>query len=245
MLFLITSIITVVVLGSVGIAVFKLKKTVVVGEDSVAITINKDGFIKRVLPQGRHTLQPYECVDFAVETKTKLTKGKASDVTSSDGILVNLAWSGTYAPQITLIGAEGRSQKLRNLPNAEKAITRNVDLCLRKLVGNLPIQELFKPAIRERLERQLSQVIIDRLKPLGIALNGINLQTITLPNEVAEALNKAKAIETLDGAIRHIDPTTREVVKGAYQLDEILHWDQYLPIPTRHTMKRVETVRHN
>jgi hypothetical protein len=34
---------------------------------------------------------------------------------------------------------------------------------------------------------------------------------------VAEALNKAVAIETLDSAIRQLDPTTREVVRSAYQ----------------------------
>jgi hypothetical protein len=60
---------------------------------------------------------------------------------------------------------------------------------------------------------------------------------------VAKALNKAVAIETLDSAIRQLDPTTREVVRSAYQLDEILHWDAYLPVPSRHMMKRMETAK--
>ncbi|MCB0211584.1 MAG: SPFH domain-containing protein, partial [Anaerolineae bacterium] len=115
-----------------------------------------------------------------------------------------------------------------------------VDIVLRKLIGNHTVRDLFNPATRDRFERQLSQTLVERLKPMGIALNGINLQAIELPNEVAEALNKAKAIETLDGAIRLIDPTTREVVRGVYHLDEILHWDQYLPVPSRLTMKRFE-----
>jgi hypothetical protein len=61
---------------------------------------------------------------------------------------------------------------------------------------------------------------------------------------VIEAFNKAKAIETLDNAIRQIDPTTREIVRGAYQLDEILHWDAYLPGPSRLAMKRLQAVAH-
>jgi regulator of protease activity HflC (stomatin/prohibitin superfamily) len=162
-------------------------------------------------------------------------------VTTGDGIPVNLNWSATYALQPDLIPAEGRSQRLRNLANAEKAIVRNVDIHVRKLVGNYPVRELFNPATRDRLERQLGQLMADRLKPLGIVFNALNLQVIELPGELAEAFNKAKAIETLDGAIRQLDPTTREVVRGVYQLDEILHWDHYLPIPSRTTLKKVET----
>jgi regulator of protease activity HflC (stomatin/prohibitin superfamily) len=107
------------------------------------------------------------------------------------------------------------------------------------LVGSYTVRDLFKPTTRELFEQQLSQTLAERLKPLGIIFNGLNLQVIHLPQEVAEAMNKAKAIETLDGAIRQIDATTREVVRGAYQLDEILHWDQYLPVPSRLSMKRM------
>ena len=101
------------------------------------------------------------------------------------------------------------------------------------------MQDLFRPAVRLRLERHASQALSDRLKPLGLEFNQLNLQTIELPDEISEAINKAAAIETLDGAIRQLDPTTREVVRGVYQLDEILHWDSYLPVPSRLTMKRL------
>jgi regulator of protease activity HflC (stomatin/prohibitin superfamily) len=215
----------------------------VVREDSVAITINRDGFIKRVLPAGRHVLQPFEKIDFILETKTKLIANQAAAIATSDGIPVKINWSGTYSLKPELV-TENISQRLRGLPNAEKAITRHADICLRKLVGDYAVLDLFKPATRERVERQLSQLLVDRLKPLGIVFNGLNLQVIDLPQEVAEAFNKAKAIETLDGAIRQVDPTTREVVRGAYQLDEILHWDAYLPTPSRMTMKRLEAMAH-
>jgi regulator of protease activity HflC (stomatin/prohibitin superfamily) len=227
------------------VIVFRYNQTIIVAEDSMAVTVNRDGFIKRVLPEGRHILFPTERLDFAVETKTKLAKGRVVDLATSDGILVKIDWSGTYALRPSLIAKEGRSQKLRGLSNAEKAITRNTDILLRKLIGSRPVCELFNPTVRERLERQLNQLMADKLKPLGIAVNGLNLQSIELPHEVAEALNKAKAIETLDGAIRQIDSTTREVVRGVYQLDEILHWDQYLPVPSRHTIKRLNAAVQN
>lgn len=242
MTFLIVSTIF-VMLAILGVVIFWSKQTQVVREDSVAITVNRDGFIKRVLPAGRHMLQPFERVDFILETKTKLIANQAAAIATSDGIPVNINWSGTYSLKPELI-TENTSQRLRGLSNAEKAIIRNTDICLRKLVGDYAVADLFKPATRERVERQLSQLLADRLKPLGIVFNGLNLQVIDLPQEVAEAFNKAKAIATLDGAIRQVDPTTREVVRGAYQLDEILHWDAYLPTPSRLTMKRLQPVAH-
>lgn len=241
MTFLTVSAIIFVILAALGVALFRSKQTQVVREDSVAVTVNRDGFIKRILPAGRHVLQLFEKVDFVLETKTKLIAGQAAAITTSDGVPVNMNWSGTYTVKPELI-SENVSQRLRGLANAEKAITRNTDICLRKLVGDYTVADLFKPATRERIERQMSQLLADRLKPLGIVFNGLNLQALDLPQEVAEAFNKAKAIETLDGAIRQIDPTTREVVRGAYQLDEILHWDAYLPTPSRLTMKRLQTV---
>lgn len=232
-----------VILAVLGAAIFRSRQTQIVREDSVAVTINRDGFIKRVLPAGRHVLRPFEKVDFVLETKTKLIAGQAAAIATGDGVPVNINWSGTYALKPELI-TENISQRLRGLTNAEKAIARHIDICLRKLVGDYAVPDLFRPATRERIERQMSQLLADRLKPLGIVFNGLNLQALDLPQEVAEAFNKAKAIATLDGAIRQVDPTTREVVRGAYQLDEILHWDAYLPTPSRLTMKRLQTVAH-
>lgn len=240
MIILMSIIIAFVLAVTVSLAVYSARSRVV-AEDTIAITTDRAGFVQRVLPAGRHLLRPFEQITLTVETKTKLASGCATAISSGDGILVNIHWSGTYAIQPSFISAgEARSQRLRNLPNAEKGLSRNVDILLRKLVGNYSVKDLFNPPLRERIERQLNQTLTDKLKPLGIAFNNLNLQAIELPPELAEAFNKAKAIETLDGAIRHLDPTTREVVRGAYQLDEILHWDQYLPVPSRMAMKRLE-----
>lgn len=240
---LIVALFIIVVIAAVA---YRRRQIAVVAEDSVAVTVNRDGFVKRVLPAGRHLLRPFERIDFTVETKTKLVQSRAGSITTSDGIVTHINWSGTYAIEPTLIpAAANRSQKLRGLPNAEKAIARQVDIHLRKLVGGQTVSDLFNPSTRDRFERQLSRLLADKLKPMGIIFNGINLQVIELPGEVAEALNKAKAIATLDHTIRQLDPTTRDVVRGAYQLDEILHWDQYLPVPSRRTMARLQEPNAN
>lgn len=232
---------TFLVLAAIGVAVFRHSQTRLVFEDNIAVTVDRDGFVKRVLPAGRHILQPFEKVDFMVEIKTRLSANRATAIATGDGLAINVNWSGVYTLSPDLI-TEQVSQRLRGLPNASKAITRNVDICLRGLVGNYTVQDLFKPTIRGRVERQLAQLVADRLRSLGIVLSSLNLQAIELPDEVAEALNKAKAIEALDGAIRQVDPTTREVVRGVYQLDEVLHWDAYLPTPSRLTVKRMEAL---
>ncbi|MDX1522060.1 MAG: SPFH domain-containing protein, partial [Anaerolineae bacterium] len=229
-MFLIITMVTSLILTAVGFTILRHLKSWVVLEDTVAITVDRNGFIKRRLPSGRHLLRPFERVDFTLETKGKLATGRVVAVTTSDGLAVHINWSGVYklAPETI---TESISQRLRGLLAAEKAIARNTDIYLRKLVGSHTVRDLFNPTTRDRMERQLNQLLADRLKPLGIGFNGLNLQVIELPQEVAEAFNKAKAIETLDGVIRQLDPTTREVVRGAYQLDEILHWDAYLPTP--------------
>lgn len=226
---IIISLITIIILLTVAGAV---RQSQIVPEDHLAVTVNRHGFIKRELPAGRHLLHPFERVELLLPLKTTLTGDWVAAVTTSDGIPLKINWSGTYALRPDLITAN-HSQRLRGLPHADKAIARNVDLGLRRLVGYLPVRDLFNPHRRDRLERQIGQWLIDRLSPLGISFNNLNLQAIELPPDVAEALNKARAIETLDGVIRHLDPTTRDVVRGAYRLDEILRWEHYLPAPAR------------
>ena len=238
MTFLLISSIITMVLVTIGVILFRQARVQIVAEDSAAVTVDKDGFIQRVLPPGRHVLKPFEKIDFTLETKPGLTTGQARRIVTGDGILIDVNWSGVYAVQPDLV-TDKLNQRLRGLIHGDKAIARNVDIFLRKFMGDYVTQDLFKPAIRERIERQLNQVVAERLKTLGIVLNGLNLQAIELPGEVTEAFNKAKAIETLDGTIRQLDPTTRKIVQGVYQLDEILHWDQYLPTPSRLTMKRL------
>ena len=230
-----------VITVSVIAIVILAKKTTIVAEDTVAISLDRNGFIKRLLPPGRQILQPFEHVGFIVETRTKLASGRVLAVSTTDGILAEIDWSGTYAVCPELI-KDQRSQRLRNLPKAEAAIARNVDILLRKLMGSCSLQDLFQPVVRERLERQASYLLTDRLKSLGLGFIRLNLQAIEFPGEIAEAINKARALETLDGAIRHLDPATLDVVRGVYQLDQVLHWDNYLPVPSRMTMNRLKHV---
>lgn len=234
---------TLMTLGLVaaGWSFFRWKRLWIVAEDTVAVTIDKDGFFKRVLPSGRHILRPFESVEFTLETKPSRAAGCATTVVTADGVPLNLNWSAIYACEPALI-TEQLSRRLRGLLKAEAALSRNIDLAMRRIVGDYALAELFKPAIRERIERQVGQVVADKVKVAGVALTTFDLQVLELPGEVAEALNKAKAIETLDGTLRRLDPATREIVRGVYQLDEILHWDQYLPVPSRRTMKRLDGV---
>ncbi|MBN1218540.1 MAG: SPFH domain-containing protein [Anaerolineae bacterium] len=241
MIFLIMAIISLIILTTIAMTLFRRSKTRVVPEDTVAVTVDRDGFVRRILPAGRYVLHPFERIEFNIETRATLAVGRAEAIASRDGVLININWSGVYNVSPHLI-TEKVSQRLRGLSNASPTMMRNVDICLRQLAGNYTVEEFFKSATRERIERQLGQLVAERLRGLGIVLSSINLQAIELPAEVAEAINKAKALAALDGAIRQLDPTTREVVRGVYQLDEILHWDNYLPRPSRLTMKRLREV---
>ena len=220
-----------VIFGLGAVLLICQAKLTVVPEDSIAITIDHNGFINRVLPAGRHILRPFEKVDFSLEVEPKFTTGQAVSVVTSDGISTNVSWSGMYVPKPELI-SDHRSRYLRGLVNAQRLIAPKVDIALRKAIGDYTVQSLFKPSIRERIEQQVRQVVTDKIRPLGLVLNSYNLQVIDIPAEVAEALNKARAIEALDDTIRDLDPATRHIV----------HFDQYLLSPSGLLMNRFEAI---
>jgi len=223
----------------IGLGYFLLRyNAVTIPEDHNAVVVNRQGFIKRVLPAGSHHLKPgLEKVEFIFETKTKLAKGMVTDVPTAEGILLTVHWSGVYAVEAGLI-TERVSQRLRNLPNADKGLQRQVDIVLRRLMGVYSLRDLFKPSIRDRLERQLVESLKSKLQPTGIALNGLNLQAIIPPAEVLQALNQAQAIQTLDNAIRASDTTTREIVTGAHQLKDLIEWGNLFPPYGRYVLTK-------
>jgi regulator of protease activity HflC (stomatin/prohibitin superfamily) len=205
------------------------RSSVVVPEDQAAVVVDRHEFIRRTLPAGVHWLRPgLERVAFTFETQVKLGRATASAVSTADGVPLQIAWSGTYYRDPSLI-TDKVSQRLRALPGAERSLERQVDIALRRLIGDYTLVELFKPAIRDRIERQLSGTVANRLKPAGVVVNEIDLQAMDLPLELATALNQARAIEALDAVIRHSDAATREVVSGAHKLEELLSWSEYLP----------------
>ena len=218
------------ILGAgVGLYWFIRRSTVIVPEDHNAVIVNRQGFVKRVLPAGVYHLKPgLEKIEFTFETKTKLVQGVANDVPTAEGILLTVHWSGIFARDPNLI-TEKVSQRLRGLPTAHAGIQRKADIALRRLIGSYSLQDLFRPAIRERVERQLTAALQSALKPSGIIFSGLDLQSILPPEEVRNALNQAQAIHTLDSAIRTSDTSTREIVVGAHQLEDLIEWSKLLP----------------
>lgn len=231
-------IMSLVVIGAGLYYLIMRKSTVIIPEDHNAVVVNRQGFIKRVLPSGSHHLKPgLEKVEFAFETKTKLAKGIVTDIPTAEGVLLTVHWSGTYSVDASLI-TERVSQRLRGLPKADKSLQRQVDVALRRLMGAHTLRDLFKPSIRERIERQLTASLKDKVQPSGIALNGLNLQAIIPPEEVLHALNQAQAIQTLDNAVRHSDAATREMIAGAHQLEDLIEWSKLFPPYGRYVLTK-------
>ena len=221
----------IITLSVIGIGLFFLfqRSSVLVPEDHQAVVVDRNGFVKRVISAGTHHLKPgLERVEFVVEAKTKLARGGAINIPTAEGILLSVQWSGIYALNTDLI-TEKVSQRLRGLPKAEASITRQVDLALRRLIGAYSLKELFKPSVRDRIERQLTEALKSKLQPAGIELNGFDLQAITPPQEVSQALNQAQAIQTLDTVIRASDAATRDMVAGAHQLEDMVEWSKLFP----------------
>ncbi|MFQ5612556.1 MAG: SPFH domain-containing protein [Anaerolineae bacterium] len=227
MFILIVSVMVMVVVTGF-VLVFK-RSTVLVPEDHGAVVVDRNGFVRRTLPAGVHRLWPgRERIEFIFETNIKLCRAVAEAIPTADGIPLRIAWSGTYHRDPDLI-TDRVSQRLRGLPRVEWGIQRQVDIALRRLVGAYDLTDLFRPSVRERIERQLTEAIAARLKLVGVVLHGVNLQAMELPQEVSSALNQARAIQALDAVIRRSDATTREVVTAGHKLEELLAWSEYLP----------------
>jgi regulator of protease activity HflC (stomatin/prohibitin superfamily) len=234
--------VTLLVIG-VGLFFLFQRSAILVPEDHKAVVVDRNGFVKRVISAGAHHLKPgLERVEFVVEAKTKLAQGSAIDVPTAEGILLSVQWSGIYALNTDLI-TEKVSQRLRGLPKAEASITRQVDVALRRLVGAYTLRELFKPSVRDRIERQLTEALKSKLRPAGIELSGFNLQAITPPQEISQALNQAQAIQTLDAVIRASDAATRDMVTGAHQLEDMIEWSKLFPPYGRHVLTQTSAAQ--
>lgn len=226
---------------AVATVIYIRRQTIIVPEDQNAVLSDQHGFITRVLPAGVH--RPglrREHVAFTFETKPRLTRGRADDVPTSEGISLQLQWSGIYACDPDLI-TDKRSQRLRALPMADKMLQRQVDLTLRRLVGDHTVQDMFRPSLRTRLERQVLSTIQPNLTAVGIRVMGIDLETVSLPNEVASAFNQAKAIQTLDAVLRQSDPATRSVITHAHEYEELLAWEKLFPPYGKYLLSHNET----
>ena len=214
------------------------KNTVVIPEDHNAIVVDRSKFVKRVLPAGQHHLKPgLEAIEFVFETKAKLTQGCTIGLPTSEGILLDITWSGAFTRDPDLI-TENVSQRLRGYANTEKAIARQVEVILRRLIGAYILRDLFNPTIRERIERQVSETLKSKLAPSGISIANFDLGIIKPPEEVLHALNQAQAIQTLDSAIRASDGATRQIVANAHQLEEMIAWEKMLPPYGRYTLAK-------
>lgn len=212
------------------------RSRVIVPEDHAAVVVDHRGFVKRTLPAGVHHLLPgRERIEFTFKTKMDYCQATVETLPTADGIPLRITWSGLYYRDPSLI-TDQASQRLRSLVNAERKVQRLINITLGRLVGAYSMTELFKPPIRDRIERQLTETVANNLKPSGLVLHSISLEKIELPPEVASALNQAKAIEALDAALRQSDIATREIVAGVYRLDELLAWEHHLLPHSRHAL---------
>ena len=63
---------------------------------------------------------------------------------------------------------------------------------LRKLIGNYTWQDLNQEEVQKRLERQLAQTLADRVKMVGLKINGACFVKIQLPTNLQHTLVKAE-----------------------------------------------------
>lgn len=101
---------------------------------------------------------------------------------------------------------------MKLLPNADKIVTRQVDLRLRRLMGQHRLDDMLNPNVWQRDEQQVLAVLSTKLSSSGIRLIGFDIERVVPPPEIARAQNQAIAIRQYDAAIRDSAPETRRLL---------------------------------
>ncbi len=147
----------------------------------------------RFLPTGRHRLTPFleEVVD-TISTAPTPAKGFSKGLQTIGGIALNIEWSITYTLNPFKTDPAGWPKLARSLPTKAGIIAQNfMNNSLQHIIGEYTIEHLTQPGTHKRLERQVKQLVSQRLASLGFELGSVMIGAIEMPPHVKKALEAA------------------------------------------------------
>ena len=147
----------------------------------------------RFLPTGHHRLTPFleEVVD-TISTAPTPTKGFSKGLQTIGGIALNIEWSVTYTLNPFKTDPAGWPKLARSLPTKAGIIAQNfMNNSLQHIIGEYTIEHLTQPGTHKRLERQVKQLVSQRLAPLGFEIGSVMIGAIEMPPYVKKALEAA------------------------------------------------------
>jgi hypothetical protein len=165
-----------------------------VPEMQVAVVYNteRQAFV-RFLPPGRHRITPFvERVEAAISTAPNSIKGHSKGVQTIGGIALNIEWALSYNLNPFKATAVSHPKLARSLPHKSGHIAEKyLNNCLQHIIGEYTIQHLTQPGSHKRLERQVQQLLAQRLASLGFEIGSVMIGAIEMPPYVKKALEAA------------------------------------------------------
>ncbi len=202
---------------------------------TTAVSYNHEtkGFM-RLLPPGRHWLRlPLEHIIGHISTAPTLIKGNCSKAQTNGGIQVTLEWSLAYVLNPTHMAADLRPAIAKTFTeNAENLIRTHVNNCIQLYVSQQTVAQLYNSGARGRIERELREIIAERLRSFGVQPFRLMLHAIELPalvragleeaqREELRAAGEAHALERLHEAIHQFSDEEMTRLLQLKQLDEL------------------------
>ena len=165
-----------------------------VGEMETAVVFNRETrAFSRFLQPGRHLLKfPLERVTATISTAPTVAKGRCLNAQTLEGVGVDLAFSVTYELFTGETEAVLQPRMARFLPSGANGLVRNhATNCAAQLVNQKTVETLCQKGVRTRLERELRDVVQERLRPFGVRVYRVMVTNVELPVPVQKALEEA------------------------------------------------------
>ncbi|MCB8944907.1 MAG: SPFH domain-containing protein [Ardenticatenaceae bacterium] len=147
----------------------------------------------RFLPTGHHRLTPFlEEVVETISTAPTSVKGCSQGLQTIGGISLSVDWSLTYSLNPFKTDPASWPKLARSLPTKAAVIAQNfMNNSLQHIIGEYTIEHLTQPGTHKRLERQVKELVAQRLAVLGFEIASVMIGAIELPPHVKKALEAA------------------------------------------------------
>ncbi|HEX6383583.1 MAG TPA: SPFH domain-containing protein [Anaerolineae bacterium] len=212
-------------------------------ETAVVFNVERKSFV-RFLPPGRHRLLfPLEQIKDVISTAPTSVRGTVLKAQTHGGITIGADWSLIYVfnPDTT----EGHLKPVvaRVLPgNANQLLRGHVNNCLARVISRHTVETLSDEGARRRLERELRDEVVGRLRPFGIEVFRIMVTGVDLPHPVQEALeaaherelyasSEARSLERLQQAVSHFSEEDMQRLAELKRIHMLGRNGVALPIP--------------
>lgn len=187
------------------------------------------------LPPGRHWVWLWERIGGKISTQMKMVGGKCLNTQTEGGITANVDWSATYRIEPSQIAPNLWSAMARTLPeHSEKMVRSHGNNCIARVISELPVSDLTNNGNRSRLEREIRDRLVKRLRPFGIQVFRVMVTGVELPQKVeatyqaaheriVHAYSEAEALERLQQAISQFSDSDMErlvVLKQVHALGQ-------------------------